>query len=201
MDLSTFAEAHGTTEEKLRTFLRDNRRQLDLRDVFKELSYRSHECVICGHVVESKRGRGNTNFGRTSHIKKHVNAGEAFNPWNGGTEGYVMPSEAELEEMLAAAARERVVAKERPKLVAERKPFVTELKRLRKERDGYEMSLQTAIRKYGPEASKVDVTFNSYATEVQSLTRQIEEHQAELRAVEGKYDEDVVGSLTMGDGF
>lgn len=175
----------------------------DLRNIWEEIVYRGkHRCLICDRIVAGREryGRhGNNNFGRTSHGKKHINEGTAWAAYGGADEVYFMPTFEEMEGALQAKKRAKEIEKELPKLRAERKPFITELRRLRKERDGFEDSIRAAIRKYGFSAAEFDGTFNSYCESVAERTRQIEEHSAELGVVDSKYDEDVVGSLTMGD--
>ena len=199
-EIVELATTHKTTAAGIRRLFEENCR----RSIWRELSYMKHECVICGQVIEGEMKYGNpnhrrnTNFGRVSHGKKHINDGSAFSVWGGVDGVFVMPSRAEVVREIEKTIAAHRTRRELPKLRAERKPYADDRHEKKQERDKREKELIEMIRRDGAKVV-LDAKFAGGVMLVQSLTEEIEYLTSEIRVIEAQYDEDTVGQLTIGD--
>lgn len=175
--------------------LEEMRQDCRLREVWGPDTREGTPCMVCGGVVAApKRHRGNNAFGKASHLKGHINRGEAWNYYHGGTDGFVMPSHEDLRVFLHGLLRKRDVAPLLEQLKAERAPKAAERKALDRQRTTAEKDLVRLVRECGPVEGVERI-----AREIRRLTVAIGVATVELEAIHSKYPADVAGKITMGD--
>lgn len=193
------ANKYRTTTEEMWALVRE----MAQASIWKELGTMHHECVICGTVIEGTRrftgGRPtNTNFGRTSHGKKHARDGSAIDRWGGADGVFVMPSRAQVVAEIERKIKQRRVDRVLPALRQERKPLVNDRRLQRHAREAAENALIAQVRKHGLRAMEFTAVMNQ-VSDIESRSREIERLDVEIEAIEKTFPAEVVGQLTGGD--
>lgn len=198
-EIAELAVEYKTKPESIRLHITSEMR---LANIWNELGYMRHECLICGQIVDGrKEGRhhiGNTNFGRTSHGKKHVNDGRAIDKWGGADGIMIAPSRDEVVKYLDSKVRDQLVRRELPKLREARKPMADERRQKRAQMEKIETALLKALRKDGRKAL-ADESFVNRIADLEELQSDVQYLTSEIGVIESQYDERVVGALTYED--
>jgi hypothetical protein len=198
-EIAELAVEYKTKPESIKLHITSEMR---LTSIWNELGHMRHECLICGQIVDGrKEGRhhiGNTNFGRTSHGKKHVNDGRAIDKWGGADGIMIAPTREQVVKYLDSKVRDQLVRRDLPKLRAERKSLADERRSKREQMEKIETALLKALRKDGRKAL-VDESFANRVADLEELQIDVEYLTSEIGVIESKYDERVVGALTYED--
>lgn len=180
-------------------------RELAETNIWNNIGREKNECLICGQIIDGQpnaehRNFRNTNFGRTSHGKKHINDGTALNRWGGADGVFILPSRRKVVEEIERKRAQHFVDKELPKLREERKPYAAQRRQVVDERNAFERSLIELVRTNGVDLFGSNARTVHVVKEIKRLTLVLNEINATMKEIEAKYDKKVVGQLTLGDG-